>query len=144
MIIDTTYLLPIARIDVKRDLLKAIVEGRAKIGIALEDVKISLISLFELQAKACKLGVPAEFVVKAIDVISRTFNVVPFHRRDVIKASFDIYGYVRDYVDSVIIATAIALREDLVTEDSLIHSMEEYVSRNYGIRILSYKDIVAD
>ena len=63
MILDTTYLLPLAGIGVDVDLLRSIVEGR--VPLDLGDVKVSLISLFELQAKAAKLDIPVERVVKA-------------------------------------------------------------------------------
>lgn len=58
MIIDTTYLLPLARIGVETDLLRAVVEGRVRRDVSLRNLKVNLISLFELQAKAAKLGVP--------------------------------------------------------------------------------------
>ena len=73
MILDTTYLLPLARISVDTDLLRAIAEG--KVGWKLEEVTVSMISIFELQAKAAKLMVPAEFVVDAVEAIFRAFKV---------------------------------------------------------------------
>ena len=73
MILDTTYLLPLARISVDTDLLKAIADG--KVGWKLEEVTVSMISIFELQAKAAKLMVPAEFVVDAVEAIFRAFKV---------------------------------------------------------------------
>jgi len=45
MIVDTTYLLPLAGIGVDVDLLGAVVEGRAR--LSLDEVSVSLISLFE-------------------------------------------------------------------------------------------------
>jgi len=36
---------------------------------------VSMISIFELQAKAAKLMVPAEFVVDAVEAIFRAFKV---------------------------------------------------------------------
>jgi len=54
MIIDTTYILPLAGIGVKAYLLRAAAEGSAR--VSLNELKLSMISLFELQAKAAKLG----------------------------------------------------------------------------------------
>ena len=42
MIIDTTYLLPLAGIGVRMDLLRAVIEGRIK-GVMLDDLALSLI-----------------------------------------------------------------------------------------------------
>ena len=46
MIIDTTYLLPLIGVSIDKDLLKAIVERRTKIDIDIDDLAVSLISLF--------------------------------------------------------------------------------------------------
>ncbi|MEM3516836.1 MAG: hypothetical protein QW647_03495, partial [Candidatus Bathyarchaeia archaeon] len=67
MILDATYLLPLARIAIDLDLLDAIAKG--KTSLKLEEITVSLISIFELQMKAAKLMVPTEFVVKATNAI---------------------------------------------------------------------------
>jgi len=46
LIIDTTYLLPLIGVSIDKDLLKAIVERRTKIDIDIDDLAVSLISLF--------------------------------------------------------------------------------------------------
>ena len=140
MIIDTTYLLPLAGIDVETDLLRAIVEGRARVG--LDELKVSLISLFELQAKAAKLGIPVERVVEAIEAVVESFEVVPFTRPDVVRAAFRLRRALRDYVDCVVAGTAIALGEDLVTEDQDIHGIADELEAEYGIKVYSYRSLV--
>ncbi len=72
MILDTTYLLPLAGVDVRTNLLRDIVEG--KIDLDISELKVSQISLFEMQAKAVKLGVPARRVVRAVIAISSNSN----------------------------------------------------------------------
>ena len=141
MIIDTLYLLPLARIGVRTDLLKAIVEGKTE-NIDLKDLKVSLISIFELQAKAAKLGVPSRDTVKAISVILKAFRVIPFYREDIVETAYELYRILDDYIDSIIVATAVALREDLATEDTVIHAHKKELEEEYGIKILSYKDLV--
>jgi predicted nucleic acid-binding protein len=140
LILDTTYLLPLARISVDTDLLRAIAEG--KVGWKLEEVTVSMISIFELQAKAAKLMVPAEFVVDAVEAIFRAFKVEPFHRPEIIKVAYDVKKLISDYVDCVIVATAIVLKEALATEDSQILSNRELLEGQYGISIASYKELV--
>jgi len=58
-------------------LLRAIAEKKVRLDIKLEDLIISLISIFELQAKAAKLGVSEKYVIEAVETlmtsISRAF-----------------------------------------------------------------------
>lgn len=142
MILDTTYLLPLARIGVKTDLLKAIADARVT-KPSLDEVKVSLISLFELQAKATKLGIPPHHTAKAVNAILKALPVIPFYRADVIARAQELYNVLRDYVDSVIVATAVVLGEDLVTEDTVIHRHRGLIEREHGIRILKYDDLVS-
>ncbi|MCE4601944.1 MAG: PIN domain-containing protein [Desulfurococcales archaeon] len=141
MILDTTYLLPLSGISVDVDLLRSIVEGR--VPLDLNDLKVSLISLFELQAKAAKLSIPAERVVKAVDAIERAFTVVPFTIPEIIEISFSLRkAFLKDYIDSVIAATAIVLKEPLVTEDKDIHSIAHVLEEKYRITVYSYDGLL--
>lgn len=139
MIIDTTYLLPLARIEVDTDLLKAIAEGEADLKI--EDIGISLISIFELQAKAAKLKIPARFTIEAAEAVLKAFKVEDFHQPEVIEISYDLRKEIPDYVDCIVVATAAASKEDLATEDSLILDNKEKIEKTYNIQILSFKDL---
>ena len=140
MILDSTYLLPLAGIAVDTDLLRMILEG--KVDVKLGEISVSLISIFEVQAKAAKLGVPPASVVRAVRFIERAFNVIPFHEPSVIEASHEVRRYIPDYIDCVVLGTAIALRENLVTEDSMVHRVKEAIEGRYGVKILSYHDLV--
>ncbi len=142
MIIDTTYLLPLARIGVETDLLRAVVEGRVGRGVSLQDLKVSLISIFELQAKAAKLGIPPRDVAEAVNVILRSFQVIPFYKAEVIEAAQKLRRVLTDYIDCVIAATAIALRENLATEDQDILAHREELEEKYGIRIFNYQNLL--
>lgn len=140
MILDTAYLLPLARINMDTDLLRAIADR--KVSWKLEDVTVSMISIFELQAKAAKLMVPTEFVVDAVKAIFGAFNVESFYRPEIIKVACKVKKLIADYVDCVIVATAIVLKEDLATEDSQILSNRGVVEEEYGVSTLSYKELV--
>ena len=143
MIIDTTYLLPLARIDIRTDLLRAIVEKRTNIDLELNDLKISLISIFELQAKATKLGISPENISEAINVILNVFDTIPFYRADIIDTAYSLYrNYLNDYIDCIILATAIVLKESLITEDKRILSIKKRVNERYNIEIYSYDDLI--
>jgi len=140
LIIDTTYLLPLARIDIETDLLKSIAEGET--GLNFEDLTVNQISIFELQAKAAKLGVPAKFVSEATEAIFSTFKIEPFHKPEIIKTSFELRKTIKDYIDCVIVATAALLKEPLVTEDTLILTNGKQIKQTYGIDIITYKNII--
>ncbi len=140
MIIDTTYILPLAGIEVDTDLLRAIVEGKARVG--LSELKINLISLFELQAKASKLGVPPTRVVDAVNAVLDYFHVIPFYHQAIVEYAHRLRVLLRDYIDRVIVATAIALDENLVTEDKDILVLKQKLRKEYGVEVLAYRDLV--
>jgi len=142
LIIDTTYLLPLIGVSIDKDLLKAIVERRTRIDIDIDDLAVSLISLFELQAKAVNLNISSQNLAKAIEIINSSIRVIPFYNREVIEYSYEVYKLLRDYIDSIIVATAISLREDLATEDRAILSIKKDLEKTYEIKIYSYKDLV--
>jgi len=142
MIIDTTYILPLARIEIDTDLLKAILEDKTKNNITLDELKISLISIFELQAKASKINIPAKDIVKAINIILKSFRIIPFYQKDIVEEAYKLRKILHDYIDCIILATAITHKEDLITEDSLIHGIKEKIERKYGIKIIRYSDLV--
>lgn len=140
MIIDTTYLLPLAGISIDTDLLESIARGR--VSLRFEELAVSLISVFELQAKATKLMVPAKFITKAVEAILASFRVEPFYKSEVVEVSYELRKLIPDYVDCVIVATAVTLKEGLVTEDSLILANAEAIERKYGVKVMSFKDLV--
>ena len=47
-----------------------------------------------------------------------------------------------DYIDRVIVASAVALREDLLTEDKDIHDSKGFIEEKYGIKVYRYSDFV--
>jgi hypothetical protein len=55
-----------------------IVDGRVGMEVGLSDMKVSLISLFELQAKTSKLGVRPEYVVEAVNAVLKAFTYCDF------------------------------------------------------------------
>lgn len=140
MIVDTTYLLPLTRIGVDTDLLRAIDKGR--ISINFDKLAISSISIFELQAKAAKLNVSADFTNEAIEVINTVFRIEPFYSPKVVKISSELLDRIKDYIDCIITSTAIALDEDLITEDSKIIGNKKFIKEKYKIDVMSYKELI--
>ena len=140
LILDTTYLLPMSGIGVDTDLLKAAADER--IALDMGSISISMISLFELQAKVAKLGISAGFAANAVDMINTVFRVEPFYNSDVIKISQSLLKLLEDYIDCIIVATAIVLHEDLITEDSRIIANKKTIKEQYGIGIFTFKDLM--
>jgi len=142
LILDTTYFLPLAQIAVDTDLLAAV--ARKETDLKLEDISVSLISLFELQAKGAKLHVPAKSTILAIDAIVSAFRIVPFYENGVIEAAQNLRRVISDYVDCVILATGIASREDVVTEDSIVLEKKRKLFRDYNLKVLSFSDLTSE
>ena len=141
MILDTTYLLPLAQIAVDKDLLNAVAKKKAD--LKLEDISVSLISLFELQAKGAKLNVPTKSIVRAVDAITSGFRVIPFYNAAVIETAGKMRKAMPDYVDCIILATAITNKEELVTEDSRILDKKRRLHEEYGLRVVNFKDLTS-
>jgi PIN domain nuclease of toxin-antitoxin system len=120
-------------------LLRAVAD--AKIALDLDNISISMISLFELQAKVAKLNLPARLAVNAVDVINTIFKVEPFYNPEVIKTSQSLLEVLKDYIDCIIVATAIVLHEDLITEDSRIIANKKFIKERYGIGVFAFKDL---
>ena len=46
-------------------------------------------------------------------------------------------------MDCIILATALASKEDVVTEDSLVLEKKKKLLRDYKIKVLSFSDLVS-
>lgn len=114
-----------------------------RIQLKLKDIRLSSISLFEIQAKAAKLRLPPSKVVRAINTLKKSFEVISFTRRGVIEVAHELRSFINDYIDCVIIATAVNLEDSLVTEDSLIHSAKRDLEDKYKLHIFSYRDLTS-
>jgi PIN domain nuclease of toxin-antitoxin system len=141
LILDTTYLLPLAQIAVETDLLAAV--AKKKTYLKLEDIAVSLISVFELQAKGAKLNVPAKSTIRAVDAILSAFRVVPFYEAGIIEEAQKIRKTISDYVDCIILATAVTSKEDLVTEDSIVLEKKRKLLKDYNVKVLNFDDLTA-
>ncbi len=140
MIIDTTYLLPLAKIEVPTDVFADILRG--KISIDLSELSVSSISIFELQAKAAKLGIPYKHIVKAIRFIMRHLRVIDFWDKDIVEYSFELRKLLPDYISCVILATAIKHDNELLTEGTRILKIRPHIEETYGTKIIRYSDLI--
>ena len=127
MILDTTYLLPLVGIEVEMDLFSAI--EHISVDLDLSSVSISLISIVEIQAKCAKFGISWEIVNEALNELLNRFEIIPFYNNNIMKTSFMIRREIPDYIDCIILSTAICMEDSLMTEDRRILS---FMERNDG------------
>ena len=143
MILDTSYFLPLAKIEIAPNLLLAVAENKIQPDrLSFDLITLNSISLFELQAKAAKLGVNSAWVIEALTAISKRFRIEPYNSSEIIEIASSLrQNFFTDYIDCIIIATAVVLREELVTEDSKILRKRKELTDKYSLKILSYHDL---
>lgn len=129
IVLDTTYFLPIVGIKVKSDFFLALEKN--EVFVDPRNIHLSEITLFELQAKTAKLGVPPKRVSEGIKAIREAFSVIPFHDPEIIKISFRLRKILPDYIDCIILATAISREYTLLTEDTDIQSSEQAILKEF-------------
>lgn len=128
VLLDTTYLLPLAGISV---------EGVEKNALRLirergHELFISEVSLFEMLAKGAKLAADRHvdedrisLAIRSILQDQRISRITPY-QDGVIKSAVWLRRYHSDFIDCLILASALEVCDILVTED-------ERLSRNEGV-----------
>jgi len=92
---------------------------------------MSDVSIFELAAKGGKhvaLGrLAAERVTKGIRAIvySDTIEIVPFHETTILLTAFKLRSMLNDFVDCLLVSSAINQCDVLITEDSDIQDLKK-------------------
>nr|MDO8099435.1 PIN domain-containing protein [Candidatus Njordarchaeota archaeon] len=125
LLLDTTYFLPAIGIsveDLSRDAVIELISGG-------HQVSISDVTVFELSAKGGRQVVAgsldAERVVKGIRAIVHDERVkrVPMHDVSVLLTAFRLRRMLNDFVDCIILSSAISLCDALITEDNDIRNL---------------------
>jgi len=127
LLLDTTYLLPAIGVSIK-DLSQD-----APIELIREGHRISIsdITIFELSAKGAKhitLGtLTAERVSRGIRAIVYDDRIerIPIHDSSVLLTAFKLRRMLNDFIDCLILSSAINRNDILVTEDGDIHDIRE-------------------
>ena len=127
LLLDTTYLLPAIGISVKglpKDApIKLIQKGHK--------ISISSISIFELSAKGAKHiaagTLPAERVTRGIRAIvyDETIETIPMHDSTLLFTAFKLRRMLSDFIDCLILSSAINRCDALMTEDSDIQNLKK-------------------
>ena len=123
---DTTYLLPAIGVSIKGLPKDALVKLMQK----GHQISISNISVFELSAKGAKHvatgTLSAERVTRGIRAIvyDERMTVVPMHDSSILLTAFKLRRMLSDFVDCLILSSAINQNDAIVTEDKDIQNLK--------------------
>jgi len=151
LLLDTTYFLPAIGIIIKnlpKDApIKLIQKGHK--------IFISNITIFELSAKGAKYvaagKIPAERVAKGIRVMAynETINSIGMHESTILLTAFKLRNIINDFIDCLILSSAINQCDALITEDNDIHIIKENktyreiaLTRNSKFKIYKLNEIL--
>ena len=127
LLLDTTYFLPAIGVSVKqlpKDApLKLIAKGH--------QISISDISIFELSAKGAKhitnKALTPERVTKGLRAIiyDDTIETISIHDRQTLFTAFKLRSILHDFIDCLILSSAINQCDTLITEDNDIQELKK-------------------
>lgn len=129
ILLDTTYLFPFAGINV-RGIERGAIERASAAG---HQLSVSEMSLFELAAKGAKLvgdgSADAERLEQAVRSIvsDETLGKVRLYEEGVVPLAIALRRHNSDFIDCVILASAVLSGEVLVTEDELLLRSNEII-----------------
>jgi len=151
LLLDTTYFLPAIGISIKdipQDAVIRLIESGY-------EVYISEITLFELSAKGAKYVVSRmlspERVLRGLRAIiyDNRIDRVPIYDTTILSTAFKIRSLLNDFIDCLILSSAINKANALVTEDDdilmLLHKKEfnSIIERlNSKFEIMTIKDLI--
>ncbi len=95
------------------------------------EISISGISIFELAAKAGKLitakKITAEKTSRGITALIHDERIerIPVYHSPLLTTAFKLRRMMNDFIDCIILATALHSSDILVTEDGIIHDLSD-------------------
>ncbi|MEM2507636.1 MAG: PIN domain-containing protein [Nitrososphaeria archaeon] len=127
LLLDTTYFLPAIGIAIKNLPKDAPIQLTQK----EHQIFISKITLFELSAKGAKYvasgKIPPERITRGIRALAyaETINAIEIHETTILHTAFKIRKTLNDFIDCLILSSAINQCDALITEDTDIHNIKE-------------------
>ena len=151
LLLDTTYLLPAIGVSIKNIPKNSITELLRR----KHEIVISEIELFELAAKGAKyvsigkLSVNRVLLgIRAI-VYEERINKIPIHDDKVLSQAIRLRKVLGDFIDCIILSTALNYADALVTEDEDVFEAvktkdyEELVQKvNPKFTVMRFKDVL--
>lgn len=147
MLLDSTYLFPLIGVSVRNVDPFLLLELKPRHRLLVSDI-----SLFELSAKGAKYVVQGmlepEDVTRGIQSLNMDPDItkIPYFTTQILTVSFRLRETLGDYIDCLILSTAVNESDVLMTEDDiLLNFTDDEVNRaflhalNPNFRILSHK-----
>ncbi|MBS7654995.1 hypothetical protein KEJ50_00595 [Candidatus Bathyarchaeota archaeon] len=125
LLLDTTYLLPAIGITIKNLPKNMLIELMRKDN----QIFISEISIFELSAKGAKYIIEGNLlidrVIKGIKAITynEAITKISVHEATVLLKAFKLRKFLDDFIDCLILSSALNFCDVLITEDIEIHNL---------------------
>ena len=127
LLLDTTYFLPAIGISVKGlpddAVIKLIEKGH--------EIYISEVTIFELAAKGAKYVLTGDLAAEKVSRGVRTIvyddriTRIPLYDSSTLLTAIKLRGLLNDFVDCLILSSAISQCDALITEDKDIQSLKE-------------------
>ena len=127
LLLDTTYLFPTVGISIKELSKDALIKLNAK----GHEIAISQISIFELSAKGAKYVLNNELLPERVALGIRALlyddiiEKIPMHDSKILLTAFTLRSLMVDFIDCLILSTALNNCDALITEDLDIQSLKK-------------------
>jgi PIN domain nuclease of toxin-antitoxin system len=116
---------------------------------------MSQITIFELSAKGAKYikedMLSPERVTRGLNAIiyNDGIDVIPMHDTTILQTAFKLRNILNDFIDCLILSSAMNNSEAIITEDNEIHNLKKNIQfhnlvadLNPGFKILKLTEIV--
>jgi PIN domain nuclease of toxin-antitoxin system len=151
LLLDTTYFLPTIGVSIKELQKDALLTIMAK----KHQIAMSQISIFELSAKGAKYikedMLTPERVTRGLNAIiyNDGIDIIPMHDTTILMTAFKLRNMLNDFIDCLILSSAMNNSEDIITEDNEIQSLKKnaeflnlVADLNPGFKILKLTEII--
>jgi PIN domain nuclease of toxin-antitoxin system len=151
LLLDTTYFLPTIGVSIKEMQKDALLTLIAK----KHQIAMNQITIFELSAKGAKYikegQLLPERVTRGISAIifNDDIDTILMHDTSILLTSFKLRKMLSDYIDCLILSSAINRCEAIITEDKEIQSLKQdakfhniIANLNPGFKILKLAEII--
>jgi len=151
LLLDTTYFLPTIGVSIKEMQKDALLTLIAK----KHQIAMSQITVFELSATGAKYikenQLSPERVTRGISALiyNDDIETIPMHDATILQTAFKLRNMLNDFIDCLILSTAMNRSEAIITEDNEIQSLKKNTQfhnlisdLNPGFKILKLTEII--
>ena len=151
LLLDTTYFLPTIGVSIKEIQKDALLMLIAK----EHQITMSQITIFELSAKGAQYikegQLTPERVTRGIRAIvyNDAIETIPMHDTTILQTSFKLRNMLNDFIDCLILSSAMNHSGAIITEDNEIQSLRKspefhnlVADLNQGFKVLKLIEII--